>query len=55
MNTTRQIWGMPLLCLLLTIIGLSAALLGDGVWRWLAWTALGVPAVIGLYFASRRQ
>ena len=55
MNTNRQIWGIPLLCVLLTAIGLLAALLGEGVWRWLSWAALGVPAAIGLYCAGRRQ
>lgn len=53
MNTARQIWGMPLLLAALTLFGLLAALLGDGIWRWLSWLALSVPVVMGLYCAIR--
>ena len=55
MNSARQIWGMPLLLAVLTLAGVLAALLGEGVWRWMCWGALCVPVGVGVYFALRRS
>ena len=41
MNTNRmRLWGWPSLLAVLTIVGLCAALLGDGIWDVVSWVAL---------------
>jgi len=35
---------LPGLIALLSALGLVSALLGDGLWDWLAWLGLGIPA-----------
>lgn len=42
-TTFQKTWGTPLLLALLTVIGLLAALLGDGGWRVFAWALLAIP------------
>jgi hypothetical protein len=47
----RATWPVPILLALLTVAGLTVALLGDG-WRdWLSWIALALPpaAVAGAW------
>ncbi|HEY9066298.1 MAG TPA: hypothetical protein VIO33_15035 [Burkholderiaceae bacterium] len=48
----RSVWGWPAVLALLSSIGLLSALIGDGVWDWVSWVGLGVPAslcvVLGL-------
>jgi len=34
--------------------GLVFALLGDGLWDWLSWLALGATVAVGIGFWSRR-
>lgn len=48
----QKLWGMPILLALLSLFGLIAALLGEGVWDWLGWFALSVPLflVIKYYY-----
>lgn len=41
-----QIFAVPLLIGVVSAIGLTAALLGDGVWDAVSWLALGVPVVV---------
>ena len=43
MRTARRIWAIPILLGVLTLFGLLAALLGAGLWHWLAWAALAIP------------
>ena len=45
---------MPLVIAVLSAAGLLFALMGDGVWDWVSWCALGFPVAIGLWFAMRR-
>lgn len=45
-----RVWGAPLLIAALTLFGLLAALLGTGIWHWMAWAALAVPVAVGLRF-----
>lgn len=42
----RKIFAAPLLLALATVVGLLAALLGDGLWDAVSWAALGVPIVV---------
>ena len=44
-----KVFGIPLGIGVLSAAGLFAALLGDGVWDWLSWVGLGIPAVIAVY------
>lgn len=49
-------WGAPGLLALASLVGLLAALLGDGAWDVLSWLALGAPvAVIGWMWGGRRR
>lgn len=50
-----KLWGWPLGLALLTVVGLVAALLGDGVWDVVSAFALGVPVVVGAWYSLRRR
>lgn len=52
-NRTR-IWAMPILLAVLTVIGLVAALLGDGVWDLVSAVTLGAPVAAALWYGLRR-
>lgn len=54
-RNTMQIWGAPLLLAVLTIVGLSSALLGDGVWDLVSALTLGAPVAVGAWYSLRRQ
>ncbi|CAM3794491.1 hypothetical protein CCOS865_00509 [Pseudomonas reidholzensis] len=53
-QSTRRIFAWPALIAALGVVGLFAALLGDGGWDGLAWLALGVPAVLAIRGLWRR-
>ena len=53
-RTRMQIWAMPVLLAVLTVVGLVAALLGDGVWDLVSALALGAPVAAGAWYAPRR-
>lgn len=58
MNTslsTRQIWGAPLTLGVVSAIGLVSALLADGLWDVLSWTALAVPVAVSVWGLWRPQ
>ncbi|MBY8947521.1 hypothetical protein J1G35_16805 [Pseudomonas sp. SH10-3B] len=44
-----KVFGIPLGIGLLSVTGLFAALLGDGLWDSLSWLGLGIPALIGAW------
>lgn len=46
-----EIFGAPLVIGLLSVVGLVAALLGDGLWDVVSWLAFGVPIVLMAWFA----
>ncbi len=52
-----RLWGVPTVLGVLTGFGLLAALLGVDIWHWLAWVALAMPVVAGIWFwvFPRRQ
>jgi hypothetical protein len=54
MNTTRDIFRMPLLIGVISTIGLASALLGNGLWDGLSWVALGVPVALTIFYWVRR-
>lgn len=49
-----KLWGAPIALGLLTVVGLLAALLGDGVWDAVSAVALGVPVAAGAWYGWRR-
>ena len=49
----RYVWGMPLLLGAVTLSGLVAGLLEDGVWDLIAAVALALPLAVGLWYALR--
>ena len=44
-RSTMQIWGAPLLLAVLTIVGLTSALLGDDIWDLVSAVTLGAPQI----------
>jgi hypothetical protein len=52
-RTRAQIWTMPILLAILTVIGLVAALLGDGVWDLVSALTLGAPVAVGAWYGLR--
>jgi len=49
----RHVWRMPLLLAAVTVAGLVAGLLADGVWDLVAAAALALPLAVGLWHALR--
>lgn len=45
-----KVWRAPIALGLLTCFGLLSALLGVGIWQWLAWAALSIPLLAGIGF-----
>ncbi len=56
-NPFIRLWGKPLLIALLSLAGLIAALIGDGVWDMFSWIALALPVIIIIrrYYFPRNQ
>ncbi|MBP7564432.1 MAG: hypothetical protein KA795_00355 [Burkholderiaceae bacterium] len=48
-------WGWPLAMAVLSVVGLLSALLGNGVWDWVSWVALGVPTLACCWLGLRRK
>ncbi|WP_164464427.1 MULTISPECIES: hypothetical protein [unclassified Chryseobacterium] len=42
-NNFLKLWGMPILLAFISLFGLIAALLGDGLWDVLGWLTLSIP------------
>ena len=53
-RSRTQIWAMPILLAVFTLIGLVAALLGDGVWDLVSAVTLGAPVAVGAWYGLRR-
>lgn len=53
MSGARKLWGMPVLLGLLSAFGLTAGLLGDGIWDWISALALAVPLGVGGWHALK--
>jgi xanthosine utilization system XapX-like protein len=54
-RSARQIWAAPVLLAVLTLVGLVAALLGDGIWDLVSALTLGAPVAAGVWFSLRRR
>lgn len=54
-RTAMQIWGAPIALAVLTAIGLTSALLGDGLWDLVSALTLGAPVAVGAWYTLRRQ
>ena len=53
-RSLRQVFATPLLLALISIVGLVAALTGDGFRDALSWVALGVPVLVAIWAWRRR-
>ncbi|CAO3438890.1 hypothetical protein [Azospirillum endophyticum] len=43
---TGGVWRIPAALAVLSVFGLAAAILGDGIWDWLCWATLSVPLAV---------
>jgi hypothetical protein len=51
-RTLRQVFAAPLALALVTVVGLVAALAGDGAWDAFSWIALAIPLATLAVFVS---
>jgi hypothetical protein len=51
----RHVWAAPLAIALVSVIGLVAALLGDGLNDWISWIGLTIPLAVLLWAYLRRR
>jgi hypothetical protein len=49
-HKTENVYRLPWLLAVLSVVGLLSALFGDGLWDFASWVALSVP----LYFLAAR-
>lgn len=54
-STTQRIYGAPLALAALTVIGLAAALLGDGFWDGVSWITLAAPIAVTAWYIRVRK
>lgn len=55
MRSLWEIFRAPLAFALLSLSGLLAALLADGLWDALSWLCLGIVCAATVYFARRHR
>ena len=53
-RTVGQIFAAPIVVGVLSIVGLLAALIGDGWWDVVSWLTLTLPILLYLFFILRR-
>ncbi|EKS35746.1 hypothetical protein [Afipia clevelandensis] len=53
-QTNGQIFAVPMVLGVLSIIGLVSALVGDGVWDGVSWATLTIPILLCGYFFLKR-
>ena len=51
----RSTWSIPLLLVSTSSFALIAALAGEGIWDWIAWTFLALPLVLAGWFLLRKE
>jgi hypothetical protein len=54
-RTLGQIFAAPIVVGALSIVGLLAALIGDGWWDVVSWLSLTLPILLYLFFVVRRR
>ena len=54
-RTLGQIFAAPIVVGALSIVGLLAALIGDGWWDAVSWLSLTLPILLYLFFVVRRK
>ena len=54
-RTLGQIFAGPIMVGALSIVGLLAALIGDGWWDAVSWLSLALPVLLYLFFVVRRK
>ncbi|MDA9401997.1 hypothetical protein [Bradyrhizobium sp. CCBAU 45389] len=54
-RSLAQIFAAPTIVALVSTAGLISALVGDGWWDTISWTALGIPPLLYLVFLWRRK
>ena len=52
-QTTADIYRMPLLLAAVSAVGLASALLGDALWDVLSWAALSLPIAVTVWYWRR--
>ncbi len=50
-----DIFGTPIVIGVLSTVGLISALVGDDVWDWVSWFALGAPIAVAAFCIWRGQ
>jgi len=48
-----RLWGMPLVLALATLVGLLAALIGDGLWDALSWLLLSSLVLVVVWYIAK--
>jgi hypothetical protein len=46
----KRVWLWPIAIAVVSAAGLVTGLVGDGVWDWFSWLALGLPVAVCLWF-----
>lgn len=54
-STFWKVWATPLVIGVLSLVGLLAALTGDGVWDLVSWVTLGLPVLVTFWFLGRMK
>jgi hypothetical protein len=54
-RTLGQIFAAPIVVGALSVVGLVAALVGDGWWDALSWVSLTLPVLLYFFFVARRN
>ena len=53
-QSLKQIFAIPAVVGLATVVGLISALVGDGMWDALSWVTLGLATAPALWYSMRR-
>ena len=53
-QTNVQIFAVPLVFGVLSVVGLISALVGDGLWDGVSWLTLTIPILLCGYFLLKR-
>jgi hypothetical protein len=54
-KTLWQIFAVPVFIGALSVVGLVAALVGDGWWDGVSWLTLALPVLLYFFFVLRRR